>query len=213
MTDMPLNVTQVRQWIGEDDPKRLDAAVIDFRLGAMTAMGTSRARLWVTCWSLECDANWRTERLEVTSRGRGWTRELVLTRNDRGWTSDASSSGRVDARLGELPPPGIEDPDILREAVDCDLGLCPLTNTMPIRRLGHLETDVPETLLTMGWVDMPSLQVIASPQRYSSRTASNRRVVCYESETRDFRSDLDVDADGLVVRYPQLAHALTVTES
>lgn len=165
----------------------------------------------VTCWSLECDSEWCTRRLEVTSRGSGWTRELVLDRDDHGWTSRASSSGRVDDRLGELAPPGVADPGILLEAVDCDLGLCPMTNTMPIRRLGLLEADVDETPLTMAWVDMPSLQVIASPQRYSSRTVSGRRVVRYESETRDFRSDLEVDEHGIVVRYPQLARSLTTS--
>lgn len=203
----------MRQWVGEDDPDRLDAAVVDFRTGGMTAMGTSRAPLWVTCWTLECDSGWLTRRLGVTSRGRGWTRELVLTRDDHGWTSHALSAGRGDTRLLELPPPGIEDPGLLRDSVDCDLGLCPLTNTMPIRRLGLLETDVEETLLTMAWVDMPSLQVIPSSQRYSSRTVSGRRVVRYESETRDFRSDLEVDAHGLVVRYPQLARALPTTRA
>jgi hypothetical protein len=212
MTGGPLEVTQMRQWVGEDDPDRLDAAAVDFRPGGMTAMGTSRAPLWVTCWTLECDNGWRTRRLEVTSRGWGWTRELVLTRDNQGWTSHPSSTGRMDARLGELPPPGIDDLGVLRDAVDCDLGLCPLTNTMPIRRLGLLEMDVGETLLTMAWVDMPSLQVIASPQRYSSHTVSGRRVVRYESEMREFRSDLDVDAYGLVVRYPQLAHALPTTD-
>lgn len=113
--------------------------------------------------TLECDSGWRTARLEVTSRGVGWTRELVLNRNEEGWTSRTSSSGRVDPRIGDLPPPGIENPDVLQDAVDWDLGLCPLTNTMPIRRLDRLETNVEETLLTMASVDMPSLHVI--PQR------------------------------------------------
>lgn len=199
----------IRQWVGEDDPDRLDAAVVEFRAAGMVATGTSRAPLWVTCWSLECDSEWTTRRLAVTSRGGGWSRDLVLIRDDQGWSAHTSLSGRMDPRLGEPAPPGVEEPRVLLDAVDCDLGLCPLTNTMPIRRLGLLETDVDETLLTMAWVDVPSLQVIASRQRYSSRTVSGRRVVHYQSETRDFRSDLEVDEYGIVVRYPQLARSVT----
>lgn len=39
---------------------------------------------------------------------------------------------------------------------------------MPIRCLRLLEENVPETPLIMAWIDMPSLQVIASDQYYSS---------------------------------------------
>lgn len=205
MTSGPDPARQTRQWVGQDDPDRLDAATVELRADGMRAIGTSRAPLWVTCWSLECDPLWRTRRLEVTSRGIGWSRELVLTRSDAGWTAEVSVSGTVDGRLGELAAPGIDDVAALDAAVDCDLGLCPVTNTMPIRRLGLLEADVDESVLTMAWVDIPSLQVIPSRQRYSSRTRDGRRVVRYESETRAFRSDLDVDDLGLVVRYPQLA--------
>lgn len=146
----------------------------------------------------------------MTSRGPGWSRELTLTRGESGWSSIGSVSGRADPGLGELEPPGVEDTSVLADAVDCDLGLCPLTNTMPIRRLDLLGANVEETIMTMAWVDMPSLQVIPSRQRYSSRTEGSRRVVRYESETRDFRSDLEVDDLGLVVRYPQLARAVDI---
>ncbi len=33
-------------------------------------------------------------------------------------------------------------PMTIASALDCDLGLCPATNTMPIRRLGLLDADV-----------------------------------------------------------------------
>lgn len=50
---------------------------------------------------------------------------------------------------------------------------------MPIRRLALLETQVPKTQLIMAWIDMPSLQVIASDQFYSSIDA---KTVRYEAE-------------------------------
>ena len=80
--------------------------------------------------------------------------------------------------------------------------MCPLTNTMPIRRLGLLEAHVASTQLIMAWVDMPSLQVIASDQYYGS---IDRRTVHYASGTRGVDVELQVDDDGVVVVYPDLA--------
>ena len=73
---------------------------------------------------------------------------------------------------------------------------------MPIRRLALLETQVPKTQLIMAWIDMPSLQVIASDQYYSSIDA---KTVRYASGTRGVDVELEVDGDGVVIHYPDLA--------
>ena len=73
---------------------------------------------------------------------------------------------------------------------------------MPIRRLTLLETQVPKTQLIMAWIDIPSLQVIASDQYYSSVDAETAR---YESGTRGVDVELEVDGGGVVVHYPDLA--------
>ena len=52
------------------------------------------------------------------------------------------------------------------------------------------------------WIDIPSLQVIASDQYYSSVDAETVR---YESGTRGVDVELEVDGDGVVVHYPDLA--------
>jgi len=52
---------------------------------------------------------------------------------------------------------------------------------MTIRRLELLEAQVPKTRLIMAWIDMPSLEVIASDQYYSSIDA---KTVRYASGTR-----------------------------
>lgn len=67
---------------------------------------------------------------------------------------------------------------------------------MPIRHLGLFEENVPKTPLIMAWIDMPSLQVIASDQYYSS---IGSHTVRYASGTRK------VDEDGVVVHYPDMA--------
>lgn len=76
---------------------------------------------------------------------------------------------------------------------------------MPIRRLRLLEEDVSKTPLIMAWIDMPSLQVIASDQYYSSIDAQTVR---YASGTRGVDVKLDVDQDGVVVYYPDMARRI-----
>jgi uncharacterized protein len=126
---------------------------------------------------------------------------------DRGeWSADAGGGhGQVD-----LPAPG-GDPDSFAEALDCDLAFSPLTNTMPIRRHRLDERKGTESLL-MAWVSVPDLGVTPSRQHY---THVERRpegaVVRYESESRDFLAELELDSDRLVVDYPALAKRIQVS--
>ncbi|GAA1911062.1 hypothetical protein GCM10009688_15030 [Arthrobacter gandavensis] len=139
--------------------------------------------------------------------GDGWSRSLELVRSlDGRWDSHVSTSGTVD-----LPAPGIEDPRALDNAQDCDLGLCPLTNTMPILRLDLLNNAAPpdETRLTMAWVEMPSLRVLASEQVYSQvspyRSERGNAIVLFSSDSGGFTAEITVDSDGVVLEYPGLA--------
>ena len=50
-------------------------------------------------------------------------------------------------------------------------------------------------------MDVPSLEVIPDPQRY---TRIDNRVYRFESLDSDFTRDIQVDADGFVVEYPGL---------
>ena len=76
-----------------------------------------------------------------------------------------------------------------------DLGLSPLFNSLPV--LAGLE-DVQDYVMT--WVSVPDLAVSRSGQRYERLGA---RTVRFRSGS--FTADLEVDDDGLVVRYPGLA--------
>ena len=70
-----------------------------------------------------------TSRLHVVSRGEGWRRAIELLRDGHGiWTLRTEEEGSVD-----LPAPG-GDPAGLADALDCDLGLSPVTNLMPVPR-------------------------------------------------------------------------------
>jgi hypothetical protein len=91
--------------------------------------------------------------------------------------------------------PGIEDPDLLTDALDVDLSGSPLTNTLPLRRLGMVESTI-----TVAWVLLPSLAVVPAKQSYRPLGPGRVR---YSSGS--FAAELEVDDDGFVVRYPGLA--------
>jgi uncharacterized protein len=139
-----------------------------------------------------------TDELEVTALGAGWRRSARLTRDGDGrWTYRATASGDVD-----LPEPG-GDVAALDGALDCDLGLSPMTNTMPILR-HDLHRRPGSTDLTMAWMSVPDLAVVASAQRYEHlRVAGADAVVRFSSGS--FTADLTVDGEGYVVDYPDLA--------
>ncbi|WP_040421728.1 putative glycolipid-binding domain-containing protein [Actinopolymorpha alba] len=139
-----------------------------------------------------------TSSLRVHTSGHGWRRSLELHRDgDGSWRIVTDQEGHLDA-----PPPG-GDPALWQGALDCDLGLCPLTNTMPVLRHGLLDKGDPVDLV-MAWVSVPDLTVTPSAQRYSplSRTDESS-VVRFESD--GFCADILFDRDGLVLDYPSIA--------
>jgi uncharacterized protein len=149
-------------------------------------------------YRLEAGPGWVTRLLEVTALGEGWQRSARLERADAGsWTYRQLVLGEVD-----LPVPGCET-DGLEGALDCDLGFSPLTNTMPVLRHAlHRRPGVAD--LTTAWMSVPDLTVVASPQRYEHvRVTDAGAVVRFTS--RDFTAALELDRDGFVVDYPDLA--------
>jgi uncharacterized protein len=140
---------------------------------------------------------------EVRSRGHGWERTLTLARSPAGdWTAETTS--RDDT---SLPPPG-GDTTQFEKALDPDLGLSPLFNSMPVLRHGLHEGGFADDFL-MVWISVPGLSIHPSPQRYTflERLADGNRLVRFQSlgEGVDFVADVVFDPDGLVVDYPGIA--------
>jgi hypothetical protein len=77
-----------------------------------------------------------------------------------------------------------------------DLGWSPLFNSLPVIRDQLLEPG-PARDYRMRWVEVPSLQVTISEQRY---TPLGDGVVRFQAG--DFVSDIKFDAEGFVVSYP-----------
>jgi hypothetical protein len=189
-------------WRGVDDVARIDRARVRVDDEGMTAHGTSLTDDYALSWSLDATDGWITRTLDVTVHGDGWWRTLALTHAIEGvWTARVDMRGDVD-----LPPAGIEDDAALDGALDCDLGLCPVTNTMPIRRLRLLDVDadagadIHDTTLVMAWVEVPSLRVLRSEQVYRP---AGPGLIAFRSG--DFAADISADGDGFVIDYPKLA--------
>lgn len=149
-------------------------------------------------YELETAAGFITTRLHLRVRGQGWGRELDLRRGELGeWIASARLEGdEVDL----APPDGSLPP--LERALDCDLALSPLTNSMPILRHG-LQSGGEFHDFQMAWVSVPDLTVRSSLQRYAFVSRSDGlAVIRYESRDSDFQANLTVDAEGIVVDYP-----------
>lgn len=146
-------------------------------------------------YQLETGADYVTTRLAVTIRGNGWTRSLDLRRTEWGaWSGEG-----VDA-------------DALHGALDCDLALSPMTNTMPVLRHRLLEPGASVELVT-AWVAVPELTVVASRQRYSFRERrGDLAVVHFELADGSFEEDIVFDKDGLVADYPGVAWRVSATQ-
>ena len=145
---------------------------------------------WLT-YELETGDEFVTARLTIDARWATGSAELVLERLAHGWMAN-----------------GVPRPD-LAAALDCDLGACPLTNTMPVLRHDLLVRPGDHELL-MAFVEVPGLRVVPSHQRYThlSRERGGGARVRYRSGS--FASDLTFDADGFVVDYPQLGRRVIV---
>jgi hypothetical protein len=162
-------------------------------------------------YELDTGPGFVTMRLRVRSHGDGWRRHLDLRRADDGtWSADASVTGEPD----ELPDTDLADPGATAEtlasltgALDCDLGECPLTNTMPVLRHGLLRPSPPLDFV-MAWVSVPDLSVRRSDQRYTffEATGDGGAVIRYESGA--FSSPVRFDPTGFVADYPGLGRRL-----
>jgi hypothetical protein len=87
---------------------------------------------------------------------------------------------------------------------DCDLGLSPLTNSMPVLRHGLLAGGRAIDFL-MAWVSVPDLSVHLSKQRYTPMHSNKDGHIIRFEDSDGSVADLTFDNDGLVLNYPGLA--------
>jgi uncharacterized protein len=165
-------------WRGVEEwlAEACEVTLADDRLHARGVQLGAEPHPYRVDYELSTGANWVTERLQVVCG----ERSLDLVRaGDGSWTAD-----------GE-PQPHVQG------ALDCDLAFSPITNFMPARRLAGEPVDH-----VMAWVSVPDLAVLRSEQRYEPIDARTVRYIGLDS---DFTADLELDEDGLVMRYPRMA--------
>jgi uncharacterized protein len=167
------------EWRAEVSHVRLD----DDRLNAQgTQIGVSPDPYRLD-YSLRTGSDFVTETLELSLLRGGALKRLLLSRAaDGSWTAD------------DRPLADVEG------ALDCDLGLSPLTNTMPVLRHGLLDPGAEPHDFVMAWVAVPDLTVHRGEQRYEPIDKHHARYV-----DGTFTAELELDADGLVAHYPELA--------
>jgi hypothetical protein len=165
---------------------------------AGVAMGSEPAPYRLD-YALEIGPRFETRSIRVQATGDDWRRNLDLRRSDEGWSVECKQDGQ--------PPFPEWTADILSlaDAIDCDLGLSPLTNTLPILREGVLDGAGPIEI-TAAWISVPDLSVQAERQRYTFLgTEPGVTIVRFESLDGSFTADIRFDGDGLVIDYPGIA--------
>jgi hypothetical protein len=200
-------VARLLIWEALEEDVRIEAASVELADDGLTARGTQIGTdplPYRLDYRLDATgAGFATRALRVEAAGEGWGRRLRLERSDdREWTIEVGGEGEVD-----LPAPGGDEAS-LAGALDCDLGLSPLTNSMPIRR-HRLDEGPGEANFTMAWVSVPDLAVVPSGQRYTHlRRDDNGAVVRFadtDGRFDGFTAELELDPDGFVRFYPELA--------
>ncbi|WP_274423406.1 putative glycolipid-binding domain-containing protein [Chelativorans sp. YIM 93263] len=127
-------------------------------------------------WSL--DEHWRTRQL-VLRLSHPTLQEMKIERTSGGWLVDGQEAAEL-AACDEI-----------------DLSATPFCNSLAIRRLrGSGE-------LTALYVDLPSLQLSCSRQRYQPLGEGRWRYIDL-GVAKGFEADLSLDEDGLVVDYEGL---------
>ena len=138
-------------------------------------------------YKLRWDADWCLRDAELTVADDAGTRHLTL-----------HSDGKGHWRGGDnevLPK--------LDGCFDIDIWPTPFTNTFPIRRAGLAVGE--RRIFTMAYVLAPALTVQPASQAYTRLEA---QLYLYEGIDSDFRAELPVDEDGVVLDYQGLFRRL-----
>lgn len=131
-------------------------------------------------YEVVCDESWRT-----------------LSATVAGWVGSQAVNARIEvADGGRWILNGVEVPAVFG-AVDVDLNFSPSTNLLPIRRLELAVGE--EATVTAAWLRFPGFTLEPLEQTYRKTGESSWR---YVSAGGKFVRDLEVDATGLVTRYP-----------
>jgi hypothetical protein len=145
-------------------------------------------------YRLAWDIQWRARELLIRTESLGRVNQLEL-RSDGGGTWTDGEGTHL---------PGLDG------CIDIDIAMTPLTNTLPIRRLGLAVGERRE--MDVVYVKMPDLVVVPVTQSYEFLEATNEGAL-YRYQSSTFQAELSVDRNDLVVSYPTVWERVPVSES
>ncbi len=176
----PWSAPGVEQLLMTDHGDRISAFSLILR-----PLGGQHLRIRI---GYHADAQWNTRRVMVATADAEETdpRRVVL-----------ESDGQGHWQMMEQPAPQFDG------CLDADVEITPFSNTVPIRRLGMAEGASVETKAV--YVPVPSLTPRVVHQRYTclEQLGPSGGTYRYENLDSGFSADLKVDADGLVMDYPE----------
>jgi hypothetical protein len=138
-------------------------------------------------YEIEWDARWHVRLVLISTRIQGEVRTLRLRSDGEGGWQDTDGA----------------EFKALAGCLDVDIWPTPFTNTLPIRRLDLRVHESSE--IKVGYIEAPGLTASAVGQTYT-RLAKDRFL--FEAEEGNFRVELPVDGDGVVLDYPGLFQRL-----
>jgi hypothetical protein len=206
---MPTETTTAHRYLWvKDDPVGMEHAAIGVGVGGMVATSTAFGTIPIAYrldLELHVDADWITRRLALVVSSDGWARSLVLERA-RAWTGSLTDEGAVPQEvIASTPPDTVAPGDVPPDVLDVDVQYSPLTNLMPIRRLG-LDRPGAAGSFVMAWISVPSLAITLDDQRYTLLGIDDGdRCARFENGVGFFTAVIRCDADGVVVDYPGIA--------
>ncbi|NYH52950.1 hypothetical protein HNR06_002539 [Nocardiopsis arvandica] len=165
--------------ISEPDGYRLEA-------GETVVVGEER---FLTRFTVRTDLAWTTRGVRAEVLSAQGLESVVLSVRGGHW-ADAD---------------GVPLPELVG-CLDVDVAATPLTNTLPIRRLGLRPGEYRD--IVVAWIDIPSLRVRRVRQRYTRHPAEDglERYTYRDPLHGEYR--LSVDGDGVVVDYERFARRL-----
>jgi uncharacterized protein len=137
-------------------------------------------------YKIKCDRHWRTRKLELEIYDIHGMRERRMRADGKGNWSEHDGEA-----VSELAG-----------CLDVDISATPFTNTLAVRRLDLQPSE--SAGITVAYVKLPELTLRPVSQRYTCNwRAPTGTLVTYEGLFRGFKADLALDADGLVMDYPE----------